>query len=215
MRLSAFRRHVVLAAVIAVNVAPGASLAQAVDQALAQRMEKEKADRRDCKVKICDTARNKIADGEDIACKVVKTWTAVELKQKKLKGRFDWPFGNVQCTGDVKLARKPLSRVLAGGEMEAKLEKHSVSCTLDQKDGKDKYSITFSIQPVVKFKDGKAVKAKINWSDIQGSAVAKGALWSTATLDNYTGVLEGIAVESINDYFGPHCDEVKDDFGKK
>src|SRR5262249_9225797 len=179
------------------------------------RMEKEKADRRDCKVKICDTARNKIADGEDIACKVVKTWTAPELKQKILKGRFDWPFGNVQCAGEVKLARKPLSKVLAGGEVEAKLEKHSVSCTLDQKDGKDKYSISFSIQPVIKFKDGKAIKASINWSDIQGSAVAKGALWPTATLDNYTGVFEGLAVESVNDYFGPHCDEVKEELGKK
>ena len=210
-----FFRHVRLAAVIALNVASSGSLAQAVDQELQQRMAKEKADRRDCKIKICDTARNKKADGDDIACKFVKTWTAVELKEKILKGRFDWPFGNVQCTGDVKLARKPLATVLAGGEVETKLEKHSVSCTLDQKDGKDKYSISFSIQPVVKFKDGKAIKASINWSDIQGSAVAKGALWSTATLDNYTGVLNGIAVESINDYFGPHCDEVKNDLGKK
>jgi hypothetical protein len=211
MRLIAFLRL----AAIAVNVSPSALLAQAADKELEQRMEKEKAERHDCKVKICDTARNKIADGEDISCKVVKTWTALELKQKILKGRFDWPFGNVQCTGEVKLARKPLSNVLASGEVEAKLEKHSVSCTLDQKDGKDKYSITFSIRPVVKFKDGKAIKASINWSDIQGSAVAKGALWSTATLDNYTGVFEGVAVESINDYFGPHCDEVKEELGKK
>ena len=190
-------------------------LRDAFDPSLVNAWRKRRRTGAIARVKICDTARNKIADGEDIACKVVKTWTAVELKQKILKGRFDWPFGNVQCTGDVKLARKPLSKVLAGGEIEAKLEKHSVSCTLDQKDGKDTYSITFSIQPVVKFNDGKAVKASINWSNIQGSAVAKGALWSTATLDNYTGVLEGIAVESINDYFGPHCDEVKDDLGKK
>jgi hypothetical protein len=202
-------------ALIALTVSPNASLAQAVDQELAQRMAKEKADRRDCKIKICDTARNKKADGDDIACKMVKTWTAVELKEKILKGRFDWPFGNVQCTGDVKLARKPLATVLAGGEVEAKLEKHSVSCTLDQKDGKDKYSISFSIQPVVKFKDGKAIKASFNWSDIQGSSVPKGALWSTATLDNYTGVLNGIAVEGVNDYFGSHCDEVKSELGKK
>jgi hypothetical protein len=215
MSVMTFFRHVVLGALLALNVSPSALLAQAADQELAQRMAKEKADRRDCKIKVCDTALNRKADGDDIACKFVKTWTAVELKEKILKGRFDWPFGNVQCTGDVKLARKPLATVLAGGEVEAKLDKHSVSCTLDQKDGKDKYSISFSIQPVVKFKDGKAIKASINWSDIQGSAVAKGALWSTATLDNYTGVLNGIAVESVNDYFGPHCDEVKSELGKK
>jgi hypothetical protein len=206
---------IVLAAVIILNDTPSAPFAQPVDQELEQRIAKEKADRRDCKVKICDTALNKKADGEDIACKVVETWKAVDLKQKILKGRIDWPFGNAQCTGDVKLVRKTLAKVLAGGEVEAALDKHNISCTLDQKDGKDKYSITFSIQPVIKFKDGKAVKASINWSDIQGSAVAKGAVWSTATLDNYVGILEGVVVESINDFFGPRCDEVKGDLGKK
>jgi hypothetical protein len=204
-----------LAATIALNISPSMSLAQPVDQELEQRVAKEKADRRDCKLRICDTALNKKAEGKDIACKVVETWKAVDLTQKILKGRIDWPFGNVQCAGDVKLARKTLAQVLAGGEVEAALEKHSISCTLDQKDGKDKYSITFSIRPVVKFKDGKAIKASINWSDIQGSAVAKGAVWSTATLDNYVGILEGVVVESINDFFGPRCDEVKGDLEKK
>lgn len=204
-----------LAAAIALNISPSMSLAQPVDQELEQRIAKEKADRRECKLRICDTALNKKSEGKDIACKVVETWKAVDLTQKILKGRIDWPFGNVQCAGDFKLVRKTLAQVLAGGEVEAALEKHSISCTLDQKDGKDKYSITFSIRPVVKFKDGKAIRASINWSDIQGSAVAKGAVWSTATLDNYVGILEGVVVESINDFFGPRCDEVKGDLEKK
>jgi hypothetical protein len=202
-------------ATLTMIVPPREALAQAVDQALEQRIAKEKEDRRDCKIKICDAALNKKADGEDIACKVVKTWTVADLKEKILKDRIDWPFGNAQCAAEVKLARKTLSKVLSGGEVEAALEKRNITCTLDQKDGKDKYSISFSITPVVKFKDGKAVKATLNWSDIQGSAVAKGAVWSTATLDNYTGILDGAVVDSINDFFGPHCDEVKSDLGTK
>ena len=196
------------------SVSAGEARAQTVDEALEQRIAKEKDDRRDCKIKICDAALNKKADGEDIACKVVKTWTVAELKEKILKGRIEWPLGHAQCTTEVKLARKTLATVLVGGEMEAALEKHNIVCTLDQKDGKDKYSISFSIQPKVKFKDGKAIKASMNWSDIQGSAVAKGAVWSTATLDNYVGILEGVVVDTINDFFGPHCDEIKGDLGK-
>jgi ribosomal protein L29 len=214
LSLIGFLEGVVIAAFATLTVWQGEARAQADDPALEQRIAKEKLDRRDCKTKICDAALNKKADGEDIACNVVKTWTVAELKERILKNRIEWPLGSAQCTAQVKLVRKTLAKVLAGSETEAALEKHSIVCTLDQKDGKDKYTISFSIQPQVKFKDGKAIKASINWSDIQGSAVAKGAVWSTATLDNYVGLLEGAVVENINDFFGPNCDEVKGDLGK-
>jgi hypothetical protein len=201
-------------AVVGLAVPIGEALAQAIDPALEQRIAKEKEDRRDCKIKICDAALNKKASGGDIACKVVRTLTVTELKDRILRGRMEWPFGHAQCSAEVKLARKTLAMVLAGGEVEAALEKHDVTCTLDQKDGKEQYSISFSIRPVIKFKDGKAVKASMNWSDIQGSALAKGAVWSTATLDNYVGIFEGSVVESINDFFTTHCDEVKAELGK-
>ena len=212
--LIAFFRCVAIVTMIALSMPTDDALAQAVDQALEERIAKEKGERRDCKIKICEAALNKKADGEDIACKVVKTWTVAELKEKVLKDRIEWPFGHAQCTAELKLPRKVLAKSLDSGEMEVALEKHSITCTLDQKDGKDKYSISFSIKPAVKFKDGKAIKTGINWSDIQGSAVAKGAVWSVATLDNYVGILEGAAVEGINDFFGTHCAEVKDALGK-
>jgi hypothetical protein len=34
-------------------------------------------------------------------------------------------------------------------------------------------------------------------------------------LDNYFGIFERIIVKAINDFFGPHCDEVKGDLEKK
>jgi hypothetical protein len=212
MSVKTFCRHVVLAAFIS---SPSALLAQVVDQELEQRIAKEKADRRGCKIKVCDAALNKKADGDDIACNAVRTWTAAEIKEKVLKDRFSWPFGHAQCSTDINLPRKTLAKLFAGGEIEAKVPKHRIACTLDQKDGKDKYSISFSIQPVVKFKDGKAIKASINWSEIQGSAVVKGVLWPTAKLDNYVGIFERVAVDGVNDFFGPHCDEVKGDLDKK
>lgn len=188
--------------------------AQTVDKDLEQRIAKEKEDRKACKARICDAALNKKADGGDIACAVVKTWTVEELKAKVLRGKVDWPLGHAQCNADLKLSRAALATALTSGEHEVKLDKHTLSCTLDQKDGKDKYSISFAVQPVVKFKDGKAGKVVLNWTDIAGSAVAKGAVWSAAALDNHLGVLEGTAADAVNEFFGPHCEEVKDAFGK-
>jgi hypothetical protein len=107
-----------------------------------------------------------------------------------------------------------LAQALAGATVEGKLTKQTVNCTLDQKGGSEKYSISFVLTPTVTFAGGKATKATLNWSDIQGSALAKGAVWSAATLDNNVGVFEGTTVEQINAFFGPRCDEVKDELGK-
>ena len=211
MRAMAICRHAALAALI---LTPSVALAQAVDPELEQRIAQEKADRRDCKLRVCDAALKKRAAGEDVTCKVVRTWRAKEIEDA-LKESIAWPFGNAQCNADIDLPRLALANVLAKGEFEAAIPKHRIDCALDQKNGKGKYSISFTIRPVIKFKDGMAVKATMNWADIQGSAVARGAAWSTAKLDNYFGIFEGIIIKAINDFFGPHCDEVKGDLKKK
>jgi hypothetical protein len=190
------------------------AMAQEVDKALEARMDKEKNDRKGCKIAICDAARNKKADGADIACTVTKTWAAADLRDSILKGKLDWPWGHAQCTADIKIERKMLAQALAAGTLDAKLAKQTVNCTLDQKGGSEKYSISFGLTPTVTFSGGKATKATLNWSDIQGSALAKGAVWSAATLDNNVGLFEGTTVDQINSFFGPKCDEVKDELGK-
>jgi hypothetical protein len=202
------------AVITAMTMLTGPAAAQDVDKAPEARMEKEKAERRGCKITICDTARNHKADGGDIACSVVKTWPAGDLRDNILKGKLDWPWGNAQCRVDVKIERKMLAQALSSPNMEAKLAKQTVTCTLDQKGGSEKYNISFAITPTVTFAGGKATKATLNWSDIQGSALAKGAVWSATTLDNNVGVFEGTTVEQINAFFGPRCDEVKDELGK-
>jgi hypothetical protein len=202
------------ALITAMTILTAPAAAQDVDKALEARMEKEKAERHGCKVTICDTARNHKADGGDIACSAVKTWPAGDLRDNILKGKLDWPWGNAQCKVDVKIERKMLAQALSSPNMEAKLAKQTVTCTLDQKGGSEKYNISFAITPTVTFAGGKATKATLNWSDIQGSALAKGAVWSAATLDNNVGVFEGTTVEQINAFFGPRCDEVKDELGK-
>ena len=213
-RITPRRVFFILAIATVTTLSSTSAPAQDADPVLKERMDKEKADRHSCKVAICDIARNRKGDGSDVACTVVKTWTTAELKEGILKGRLDWPWGHAQCKADIKLERKMLAKALDGGTLEAKLAKHAVACTLDQKDGADKYSISFAITPTVTFAGGKATKATLNWSDIQGTALAKGAVWSAATLDNNIGLFETATLETINAFFGEKCDEVKDELGK-
>ena len=130
-----------------------------------------------------------------------------DLKDKILKGKMDWKWGHAQCEADVKLDRSLVAKVMSEPKLEIKVGKHKVACNLEQEDGKETYKVSFSIDPTVTFENGKATKAVLGWSDVEGSTLAKSALWSATAVDNTLNVLQGTVVEQINDFFGPKCDE--------
>jgi hypothetical protein len=176
-----------------------------IDKELAEQLVKEQEARRGCKVSICEAARSKDAQNGTIACKVLKTWPDVDLKNKILKGTLDWPFGHAQCEANILLDRKLLATAAAEAKFEAKIGKHDVTCHLNTKDGKDKHALTFSIDPVVTFEKGKATKAVLGWSNVGGTTIAKSAAWSATAVDNTFNVLQGVVVDQINNFFSG-CD---------
>ena len=176
--------------------------------ALVERMVKEKQAREACKKLICDAARLKQTAGDPITCKVLKTWPAQDLKNKILKDKLEWKFGHAQCEAEIKLDRSLVAKVLSEPKLEIKVGKHRVSCNLEQEDGKETHKINFTIDPVVTFENGKATKAALNWGEVDGTTLAKTALWSATAVDNTFNVLQGIVVGQINEFFGPECDEV-------
>jgi hypothetical protein len=179
-----------------------------VPPALAERLFKEGEAREACKKSICDAARSKKAEGDPLSCKVVKTWPAQDLKDKILKGKMDWKWGHAQCEAEVKLDRSLVAKVMSEAKLEIKVGKHKVACNLEQEDGKESHKINFTIDPVVTFENGKAVKAVLGWTDVDGTTLAKSALWSATAVDNTFNVLQGVVLEQINEFFGPKCDVV-------
>ena len=177
-----------------------------IDKGLAEQLYKEQQARRGCKISICEAARSKVAQGGNIACKVLKTWPDIDLKSKILRGAMDWPFGHAQCEASISIDRKMLVGAASEAKFEAKIGKHDVTCQLQTKDGKDKHALTFSIDPVVTFEKGKATKAVLNWANVGGTTIAKSAAWSATAVDNTFNVLQGVVIEQINNFFSA-CDE--------
>lgn len=173
---------------------------------LAERLEKESTARAACKKTICESMRSKKADGEPIACKVTKTWPNVDLRDRILKGKMEWKWGHAQCEADVKMDRALIARIAAEPKLEVKIGKHKLSCNLEPEDGKESHKLSFGIDPTITFENGKATKAVLNWSEVDGSTLAKTALWSATAVDNTFNVLQGAVVEQINDFFGASCD---------
>jgi hypothetical protein len=177
-----------------------------IDKDFAEQLYQEQQARRGCKIAICEAARSKAAQGDNIACKVLKTWPDIDLKSKILKGALDWPFGHAQCEANISINRKLLVAAASEAKYEAKIGKHDVTCHLNTKDGNDKHALTFSIDPVVTFEKGKATKAALNWSNVGGTTIAKSAAWSATAVDNTFNVLQGAVIEHINTFFLV-CDE--------
>lgn len=166
----------------------------------------EKAARKGCKVNICSAFLLK-KPGDDISCNVIKSWRKSQLDAMVKKARVSWPWGPVKCTADLKLPRDQMIKAMDEPSFELKLEKHTVSCVVQRE--KEPATIKFSFAPKVKFKDGKAVKAALNWGKIEAPTLIKGAMWTATATDNTFGVLQSTLVEDINEFVGKKCPAIK------
>ncbi len=170
---------------------------------------KEKDLRKACKVALCSAFLLKTPGEGDVSCGVLKSWRKEQLTKMVSKGGVSWPWGSARCTADLKFKRADLVKAVSVPEYELALDKHSVSCELDRET--DKYQIKMEIAPKVQFRDGKAVKAQMNWGKVDAPLLAKSVLWSATAADNTFGALQGTVVEDINDFIGVKCLEVKDE----
>lgn len=168
----------------------------------------ERDARKGCKIKICSAFLLKQA-GEDVACNVVKSWRKEQLDRMVKKARVSWPWGRVQCTADLKLPRDQMIKAMDEPAFDLVLEKHTVSCTVAR--DKEPATINFSFAPKVKFKNGKAVKASLNWGKIEAPTLIKGAMWTATATDNTFNVLQSSLVKDINDFVGEKCPKIKDE----
>jgi hypothetical protein len=174
---------------------------------------KEREGRRACAVDVCATLYNrKPADGQ-VACSVQKTWRKEVLTNILKKGKVSWPWGDTRCSSDIKLDRAVLIKAMAEPNFEAQFDTYAIRCDIDN--DKDKYQVTLEVRPKVTFKDGKAVKAAMNWGKIEAPTLAKTALWPITAADNTFGLLQSMAVEDINEFIATKCMEVKEEWQGK
>jgi hypothetical protein len=169
---------------------------------------KDREARRQCSVALCGTLHaGKPAEGH-VTCNLAKTLRKEIIAKVLARGKLSWPWGDTRCGAEMKLDRAVLVKAMREPQFEAQFETHSIRCRIET--AKEKYDVTAQLSPKVTFKDGKAIKARLNWGKIEAPALAKTALWSITTVDNTFGVLQSAAVEDINDFIGNKCLEVKE-----
>jgi hypothetical protein len=214
-RIVAFCSLLALTVLAAPSVLPAAEEPKAPTVTVPETEEEkaERATRRQCAVALCSTLHNHKPDAGDVTCSVQKTWRKDILVKIMERGKVTWPWGYARCSTNLKFDRAELVKSMTLPEFEAKFDRHDISCELEGTT--EKYEVKLQILPKVTFKEGKAVKASLNWGKIEAPKLAKTALWSATVADNSFGVLQGIVVEDINEFIQTKCMEAKEEWQGK
>lgn len=189
------------------DAAPSAPSADA-KRVLTPEEQAEKDARKECKKKICDIIATREPNGDDVACDIVKTWREEDIV-KMLGGQISWPWGKAVCQSKLELKRAPLAKAMSEPEYEIVMPAQKVRCTLAQKEQGEPYAIDITLAPKVKFKDGKASEATLNWGEASAPMFIYPLIYAGTGLDNSTNVLGPEVVHLVNEFTTKKCTEVK------
>jgi hypothetical protein len=168
----------------------------------------EKEARKECKKKICDIVATRDPNGENVSCDIVKTWREEDIV-KMLGGKVSWPWGKAVCQSKLELERKSLALAMSEDSHEIVMPVQKVRCTLAQKAGGEPYTVEVTLAPKVKFENGKATEASINWGEATAPLLIYPLIYAGTGLDNKTNVLGPEVVRMVNEFATKKCTEVK------
>jgi hypothetical protein len=168
----------------------------------------EKEARKECKKKICDIVATRDHNGDNVSCDIVKTWREEDIV-KMLGGKIGWPWGKAVCQSKLELERKSLALAMSETAHEIVMPVQKVRCTLAQKSEGEPYTVEVALAPKVKFEDGKATEANINWGEATAPLLIYPLIYAGTGLDNNTNVLGPEVVRMVNEFLTKKCTEVK------
>jgi hypothetical protein len=168
----------------------------------------EKEARKACKIKICDIIASRDPNGDNVSCDIVKTWREEDIV-KMLGGKIGWPWGKAVCQSKLELERKSLALAMSETAREVVMPVQKVRCTLAQKAGGEPYSVEVALAPKVKFENGKATAASLNWGEATAPLFIYPLIYAGTGLDNQANVLGPEVVRMVNEFTTKKCAEVK------
>jgi hypothetical protein len=168
----------------------------------------EKEARKECKKKICDIIATRDPNGENVSCDIVKTWREEDIV-KMLGGKVSWPWGKAVCQSKLELERKSLALAMSEASHEIVMPAQKVRCTLAQKAEGEPYTVEVTLAPKVKFENGKATEASINWGEATAPLLIYPLIYAGTGLDNKSNVLGPEVVRMVNEFATKKCTEVK------
>jgi hypothetical protein len=166
--------------------------------------EADKAKLAQCAKDLCSIIVSKKAKGPDLDCDLTKTWEKDQIQRGAESKNLSWGLGSAKCTVKVQAKRSDLIAAFTASESTFRFGRQWVSCEI----GADKYQISATMAPELKFKDGLAAGVALHMSDIQGALLIKGVVWTAAALEENFGILQGDLIREVNKFIKKECPKI-------
>ena len=158
-----------------------------------------------CEEKFCTMVLKKETAGDDLKCKLSKTWAQETLKGGETK-TVRWGFGDARCNLNLNLARSEVISALTKPEYTVNIPSQTVRCEVDRS-GELK-PVTAKLAPKLVFKNGRAEKIWINLQELDGPADIKGTVWTAANLEDSLGIFHRGMIKSVNKFLYKRCNDL-------
>jgi hypothetical protein len=155
-----------------------------------------------CEARLCTMILKKEPAGEDLSCKLSKTWAQDTIKGGESK-TVRWGFGDARCALNFSLARSEIMSALTQPDYTLNIPSHAVKCEVDRS-GELK-PVTAKLAPKIIFKNGRAEKVWINLTDLSGPADIKSTVWTAANMEDTLGIFHGSMIKQINKFMYTKC----------
>jgi hypothetical protein len=156
-----------------------------------------------CDERLCRMLQQKAPAGEDLKCRLTKTWAKSTIKEAD-RSELRWGFGDARCSVELHVSRASIVAAMTSGQpFKFWLPPHTANCVVEQ-DGQPK-PITATVAPKIVFRGGRAEKIWINLVRIDGPASVTGWLSAAAQLTDSVGIFHRAMLKSVNGYVYKHC----------
>ncbi len=155
-----------------------------------------------CEQRICTMVLTRKDTGEDLTCKLAKTWDRDTLKGGEEKS-VTWGFGDAQCKLNLDVKRRDVISALTEKKHEVDIPPHTVKCSVERSG--EMRPVTATLAPRLQFKNGKASKIWINLKELDGPADVKATVWTAAQLENTLGIFHKSMLKSVNKFLHQKC----------
>lgn len=155
-----------------------------------------------CERRLCTMVLTQQAAGDDLSCRLAKTWDRDTLKGGEEK-KVSWGFGDAQCKVALDVKRKDVISALTDKKAQIEIAPHTVNCQVER--GGEVRPVTATLAPRLQFKDGRAQKIWIGLKEINGPADVKATVWMAAKLEDTLGIFHKSMLKSVNKFLHEKC----------
>jgi len=155
-----------------------------------------------CEKRLCTMLLKKEPKGEDLTCKLTKTWGKATIKEAESQS-VKWGHGDARCSVDLNVARAAVVSAMTSDKFVYEVPLHTANCVVEQ-DGETQ-TVTAKLAPKIVFKEGRAEKVWINLKSVEGPTAIKATIWTAARLEDSIGLFHRQMIKSMNKFIERSC----------